>query len=52
MPTMFTNVPRDLGLVPGLVIPMSQKMVLDAFLLSTQHYKARIKVSGVIQVKE
>ena len=28
---------------PGGVIPKSQKMVLDATLLNTQHYKVRIK---------
>ena len=27
----------------GRVIPMTQKMVLDASLLNTQHYKVRIK---------
>ena len=37
------NGPGDLGLTPGLVIPKTQKMVLDAALLSTQHYKVRIK---------
>ena len=29
--------------VPGWVIPKTQKMVLDASLLNTQHYKVRIK---------
>ena len=33
----------DLGSIPGRVIPKTQKMVLDASLLSTQHYKVRIK---------
>ena len=28
---------------PGQVIPKTQKMVLDASLLNTQHYKVRIK---------
>ena len=28
---------------PGRVIPKTQKMVLDASLLNTQHYKVRIK---------
>ena len=28
---------------PGRVIPKTKKMVLDAFLLNTQHYKVRIK---------
>ena len=29
--------------IPGRVIPKTQKMVLDAVLLSTQHYKVKIK---------
>ena len=29
--------------IPGRVIPKTQKMVLDASLLNTQHYKVRIK---------
>ena len=29
--------------IPGQVIPKTQKMVLDATLLNTQHYKVRIK---------
>ena len=33
----------DQGSIPGRVIPKTQKMVLDAALLSTQHYKVRIK---------
>ena len=40
---VFANVPGDLGSIPGRVIPKTQKMVLDASLLSTQHYKVRIK---------
>ena len=39
----FANGPGDLGSIPGRVIPKTQKMVLDASLLSTQHYKVRIK---------
>ena len=35
--------PGDLGSIPGQVIPNTQKMVLDASLLNTQHYKVRIK---------
>ena len=31
------------GSIPGRVIPKTQKMVLDATLLNTQHYKLRIK---------
>ena len=37
------NGPEDLGSIPGRVIPKTQKMVLDASLLNTQHYKVRIK---------
>ena len=40
---VFANGPRDLGSIPGRVIPRTQKMVLDASLLNTQHYKVRIK---------
>ena len=39
----FANGPGDLGSIPGLVIPKTQKMVLDATLLNTQHYKVHIK---------
>ena len=35
--------PEDWGSIPGRVIPKTQKMVFDAALLSTQHYKVRIK---------
>ena len=40
---VFANSPGDLGSIPGRVIPKTQKMVLDASLLNTQHYKVRIK---------
>ena len=40
---LFANGPGDLGSIPGRVIPKTQKMVLDASLLNTQHYKVRIK---------
>ena len=39
----FTNDPGDRGSIPGRVIPNTLKMVLDAALLHTQHYKVRIK---------
>ena len=42
MVRMFANDLRDQGSVPGRFIPKSQKMVLDAFLLDTQHYKILI----------
>ena len=43
---MFDNGPGDLGSIPGWVIPKTQKMVLDAALLSTQHYKVRTNTLG------
>ena len=39
---VHVNAPGNRGSIPGQVIPKTQKIVLDAFLLSTQHYKARI----------
>ena len=39
---VFANDPEDWGSILGRVIPKTQKMVLDAALLSTQHYKVRI----------
>ena len=48
---VFANGPGDLGSIPGRVIPKTQKMVLDASLLNTQHYKVRIK-SKVEQSRE
>ena len=44
MSRVFTNGLGDQGSIPGRVIPKTQKMVLDATLLDTQHYKVRIKV--------
>ena len=40
---VFTNGLRDQGSIPGQVIPKIQKMVLDASLLNTQHYKVWVK---------
>ena len=40
---MFGNDLGDLGSIPGRVIPMTLKMVLDTSLLYTQQYKVRIK---------
>ena len=40
---VFANDPGDLSSIPGRVIPKTQKMVLDASLLNTQHYKIQIK---------
>ena len=48
---VFTNGPGDWGSISGRVIPKTQKMVLDAALLNTQHYKVRIK-GKVEQSKE
>ena len=39
----FATGPGDLGSIPGRVIPKTQKMVLDASLLNTQHSKVQIK---------
>ena len=35
---------ETLSSIPGIVIPKTLKMVLDATLLNTQQYKVRIKV--------
>ena len=43
MVRVFANGLGDLGSIPGRVILKTQKMVLDATLLNTQHYKVRIK---------
>ena len=43
MSTVFANSPEDQGSIPGRVIPKTQKMVSDAALLSTHHYKVKIK---------
>ena len=40
MSRVSANCPRD----QGSIIPKTQKMVLDAALLNTQHYKVWIKV--------
>ena len=42
---VFANGPGDQGSIPGRVIPKTKKkkMVLDASLLNTQHYKVWIK---------
>ena len=43
MSRVFVNVPRDRGSIPGRIIPKTQKMVLDATWLNTQHYNVRVK---------
>ena len=42
--SVFANGTGDWGSIPSRVIPKTQKMVLDAALLSIQHYKVSIKV--------
>ena len=39
----FANSPDDLDSIRDRVIPKTQKMIFDASLLITQHYKVRIK---------
>ena len=51
MRRVFANGPGDHGSIPGRVIPKTQKMVLDAALLNTQHYRVRIK-SKIAQSRE
>ena len=43
MSRVFANGSGDQSSVPGRIIPKTQKMVLDAALFNTQHYKVRIK---------
>ena len=43
MSRVFAHGPGDQSSIPGRVIPKTQKMVLDAALLNTQHYKLGIK---------
>ena len=43
MSRVFANGLEDQGSIPGRVIPKTLKMVLDAALLNTQHYKVKIK---------
>ena len=40
---MFASGRGDKGSIPGRVIPKTLKMVLNTYLLNTQHYKIRIK---------
>ena len=42
----FDNGPEYRFLIPGRDIPKTQKMVIDATLLNTQHYNVRIKWSN------
>ena len=43
MGRVFTNDPGNRGSISGPVIPKTLKMVLDIFLLNTQHFKVFIK---------
>ena len=43
MGRVFANGPGDWGSFTDRVIPKTQKMVLDAPLLNTQHYEVMIK---------
>ena len=43
MVRVFANGPEDQGSISVRVLPKTQKMVLDAYLLNTQYYKVRIK---------
>ena len=48
MVRVFANGPRHWGSILCQVIPKTQKIVLDASLLNTQHYKIWIKGKGVV----
>ena len=43
MSKVFANGQGDQGSIPDRVIPKTQKKVLDATLLNTQHYTVRVK---------
>ena len=43
MSRVLANGPGDRGSISGRVIPKTQKMVLDAALLTTQRYNVQIK---------
>ena len=45
MVRVFPNGPGNQHSIPGRVIPKTQKMVLDAALLNTQHYKGKVEQS-------
>ena len=48
MNRVFANGPGDRGLIPGRVTPKTQKMVLDATLLNSQHYKVK-RIKGKVE---
>ena len=43
MSRVFANSLGNQGSIPGCIIPKTQKMLLAASLLNTQHYKVSIK---------
>ena len=43
MGRVFTNGLGDRGSIPGQIIPMTQKMLLDVTLLNIQNYEVQIK---------
>ena len=47
MVSVFATRLGDRGLILGRVMPKTQKMVLNAYLLDTQHNKLRIKVKWI-----
>ena len=49
MVSVLANGPGDLGSIQGRLIPKTQKMVLDATLLTTQYYKVRVKWSNPVK---
>ena len=55
---MFNNSSEDRGYIPGRVIPKTQKMVLNAALLNTEHFtvESRVKwsnaVNGVVAIEK
>ena len=49
MVRVFANGPGNQGSIPGRVIPKTQKMVINADLLNTQHYKMRMMIKGKVE---
>ena len=47
MSRVFDNGPGDCGSILGRVIPKTQKMILDTFLLNTLHYK--VSINGKVE---
>ena len=46
MSRVFANGPGDRGSISGRVISKAQKVVPDAVLFNTEHYKVRVKRSN------